>query len=164
VADDFDATAAFQGRDGAAVDLLGAICLGECRDPRGSRKLNITNALGELVAVLPAAWNARKLPTRLVARSGRCGRIACRRARQTRPRHLCRRRLHWETPFARPPRLCQGSVQSSGRAKKAGAGEIPGASPTEFWWLVEAHRPVKMYESVSEDDVARIHDKTFGPH
>jgi len=38
VADDFDATAAFQGRDGAAVDLLGAIRLGSAAIRVGQKK------------------------------------------------------------------------------------------------------------------------------
>jgi hypothetical protein len=41
-------------------------------------------------------------------------------------------------------------------------GEFWALHPTEFWWLAEAHRPVKMYGSMSEDDVAQIYEETYG--
>ena len=34
--------------------------------------------------------------------------------------------------------------------------------PTEFWWLAEAHKPVKMYGSMTEDDVAEIYQEAYG--
>ena len=34
--------------------------------------------------------------------------------------------------------------------------------PTEFWWLVEANRPVKMYGDMTEDQVRQIYEETYG--
>lgn len=34
--------------------------------------------------------------------------------------------------------------------------------PVEFWWLVEAKKPVKMYGSMSEDEVREIYEKAHG--
>lgn len=33
----------------------------------------------------------------------------------------------------------------------------------EFWWLVDAHKPVKMYGSMTEYEVAAIYEETYGP-
>lgn len=35
-------------------------------------------------------------------------------------------------------------------------------SPEEFWWLVSAKRPAKMYGSMSEAEVAEIYAETYG--
>jgi hypothetical protein len=35
-------------------------------------------------------------------------------------------------------------------------------TPTEFWWLVDAKRPVKMYGSMTEFEVAQIYEDTYG--
>jgi len=73
---------------------------------------------------------------------------------------------------------CTGKRPSPGRhayvkeAFKAAVGQ-KWLAPAEFralhppnsgGWLVEAHRQVKMYDSMSDYDVARIHDETLGPH
>ena len=34
--------------------------------------------------------------------------------------------------------------------------------PAELWWLVEHHRPVKMYGSMTEDEVAQIYEEAYG--
>ncbi|MCB1476653.1 MAG: phage tail assembly chaperone [Rhodobiaceae bacterium] len=34
-------------------------------------------------------------------------------------------------------------------------------TPTEFWWLVEANRPVKMYFDMTETEVAAIYAKAY---
>lgn len=34
--------------------------------------------------------------------------------------------------------------------------------PTEFWWWVEAKKPVKMYGNKTEAQVARIYEETYG--
>lgn len=33
----------------------------------------------------------------------------------------------------------------------------------EFWWLVDAKKPVKMYGSMTEYDVKKIYEETYGP-
>jgi hypothetical protein len=40
--------------------------------------------------------------------------------------------------------------------------EFWGLHPTEFWWLVESKKPVKMYGKKSESEVAEIYEKTYG--
>lgn len=35
--------------------------------------------------------------------------------------------------------------------------------PTEIWWLLDFHKPVKMYGSMTEDEVAAIYEETYGP-
>lgn len=37
-------------------------------------------------------------------------------------------------------------------------------TPTEFWWLVDAHKPVKMYGKMREDEVAAIYEEEYGPY
>jgi hypothetical protein len=32
----------------------------------------------------------------------------------------------------------------------------------EFWWLVAARRPRRMYGDMSEDDVRQIYEETYG--
>lgn len=34
--------------------------------------------------------------------------------------------------------------------------------PTEFWWLVDAHTPKKMYLNMSEDEVREIYEEAYG--
>lgn len=34
--------------------------------------------------------------------------------------------------------------------------------PREFWWLAEARKPVRMYGSMREDEVAAIYAETYG--
>ena len=34
--------------------------------------------------------------------------------------------------------------------------------PAELWWLVENHKPAKMYGSMTEDEVAEIYERTYG--
>ncbi len=36
-------------------------------------------------------------------------------------------------------------------------------TPREFWWLIDANKPVKMYGNMSEDLVAEIYEETYGP-
>ena len=35
--------------------------------------------------------------------------------------------------------------------------------PTEFWWLLEAKRPARMYGSMTETEVREIYHETYGP-
>lgn len=35
--------------------------------------------------------------------------------------------------------------------------------PEEFWWSVEARTPVRMYGSMTENEVAEIYRKAYGP-
>jgi hypothetical protein len=35
-------------------------------------------------------------------------------------------------------------------------------SPAELWWLIEAKQPVKMYGSMTEDEVRQIYEETYG--
>ncbi len=35
--------------------------------------------------------------------------------------------------------------------------------PAEFWWLVAASRPVKMYGKMTEHEVRAIYEATYGP-
>jgi hypothetical protein len=37
-----------------------------------------------------------------------------------------------------------------------------GMHPEEFWWLFEIKRPVKMYGSMTEDDVAALYNDMYG--
>lgn len=32
----------------------------------------------------------------------------------------------------------------------------------QFWWLAEFKRPVKMYGSMTEDQVRQIYEETYG--
>ena len=34
--------------------------------------------------------------------------------------------------------------------------------PTEFWWLYDLRKPVKMYGSLSESDVAELYQHAYG--
>jgi hypothetical protein len=34
--------------------------------------------------------------------------------------------------------------------------------PLEFWWLVKARRPVRMYGSLTEHDMAELYELAFG--
>jgi hypothetical protein len=34
--------------------------------------------------------------------------------------------------------------------------------PIEFWWLLDAKRPPKMYGSMTEQQVAQIYMETYG--
>jgi hypothetical protein len=34
--------------------------------------------------------------------------------------------------------------------------------PIEFWWLVEAKQPVRMYGSMTEAEVQQIYEETYG--
>lgn len=36
-------------------------------------------------------------------------------------------------------------------------------SPTEVWWHLEAGQPVKMYGSMTEDEVQEIYEDAYGP-
>jgi hypothetical protein len=33
---------------------------------------------------------------------------------------------------------------------------------TEFWWLVDARQPAKMYGSTTEREIAQIYEETYG--
>lgn len=35
-------------------------------------------------------------------------------------------------------------------------------TPDEFWWLAEAHKPPKMYGSMTESEVADIYEEAYG--
>lgn len=35
--------------------------------------------------------------------------------------------------------------------------------PTEFWWLMDVHKPVKMYGKMTEYEVAAIYEEEYGP-
>lgn len=35
-------------------------------------------------------------------------------------------------------------------------------TPTEFWWLVEANKPVKMYGKMTEYEVKAIYEEAYG--
>ena len=35
-------------------------------------------------------------------------------------------------------------------------------TPAEFWWLIDAKKPVKMYGKMSEAEVAQIYQETYG--
>lgn len=35
--------------------------------------------------------------------------------------------------------------------------------PTEFWWLMDANRSVKMYGNMTEYEVAEIYEEAYGP-
>lgn len=34
--------------------------------------------------------------------------------------------------------------------------------PEEFWWLVEANQPPKMYGTMTEDEVAELYEWKYG--
>ncbi|RFA24346.1 hypothetical protein CAI21_21975 [Alkalilimnicola ehrlichii] len=34
--------------------------------------------------------------------------------------------------------------------------------PVEFWWLVQAKTPTRMYGSLTEDEVAELYEDTYG--
>jgi hypothetical protein len=35
-------------------------------------------------------------------------------------------------------------------------------TPAEFWWLLDAKKPVKFYGKMSEFEVAQIYNETYG--
>lgn len=37
-----------------------------------------------------------------------------------------------------------------------------GLTPTELWWFLEAKKPIKMYGSMTEYEVATIYRETYG--
>lgn len=42
-------------------------------------------------------------------------------------------------------------------------GDFWGLTPQEFWWILEAKRPVKMYLSMPEEEVRYLYEKAYGP-